>query len=205
VQPAHHVLISGGTPRKEDYGYLSEVYEEVLGNFGRVPIDVMMVPMEGLIDIEKLSQLGLNELSINLEIWDESISRRLMPRKHAQGRDYYLTFIERSVQVFGRNRVRSMLLVGLEPLEATIQGIIALAERGAIPVLSPFRPDPLTPLRNVRPPTAEVLEETYLRAQEVLSKWDLRLGPSCAPCTHNTLTLVDRSRPHVACGNPRVA
>jgi hypothetical protein len=202
IQPAHHILISGGTPRKEDYRFLSEVYQEVLGNFKDVPVDIMMVPMENLLDVEQLRQLGVNELSINLEIWDQRIARQVMPRKHAQGRDYYLESIERSAEILGPNRVRSMLIVGLEPMEATLQGVMALAERGAVPVLSPFRPDPLTPLRNHKPPTAAFLEELYLRAQDVLSKWNLRLGPSCSPCTHNTLTLAERRGPRIAHGDP---
>ncbi len=48
IQPAHHVLISGGTPRPEDYDYQNGVYRAVASAFPGVDVDVMMVPMPGL-------------------------------------------------------------------------------------------------------------------------------------------------------------
>ena len=82
-----------------------------------------------------------------------------------------------------------MLMVGLESIEDTLAGVNAIAERGATPVLSPFRPDPKTPLRDYDPVGADQLEETYLRAREVANGHGVELGPNCIPCGHNTLTL----------------
>jgi hypothetical protein len=48
--------------------------------------------------------------------------------------------------------------------------------------------------------------EMYLRAVDVVTEYDVPLGPSCIPCTHNTLTLpatgsghadMHHGRPHV--------
>ena len=82
-----------------------------------------------------------------------------------------------------------MLMVGLEPMETTLAGVQAIAERGGVPVLSPFRPDPVTPMRDLPPPSAQYLEETYLRASEVVAQAGAYLGPTCLPCMHNTVTL----------------
>ena len=138
LQPAHHVLISGGTPRVEDYNYLRDVYNSVLESFPGLPIDIMMAPMEGLLDLTRLKMLGINELSINIEIWDEGVARRVMPKKYRQGKAYYLEFIAKSVAVLGKGRVRSMLIAGLEPMESTLEAIDAIAELGATPVFEPF-------------------------------------------------------------------
>jgi hypothetical protein len=186
LQPAHHLLISGGTPRPADVGYLRDVYLTVLDGFPDLEVDIMMVPVDGLLDVEELAAHGLNELSINLEVFSESQAARLMRQKHAQGRDHYLDFIESAAAVLGPGRVRSMLMVGLEPMEDTLAGVSAIVERGGAPVLSPFRPDPATPLRDLPPPSAQLLEETFERASDIAGP----LGPSCPPCTHNTLTLV---------------
>lgn len=206
VQPAHHVLISGGTPRAEDFEYVQEVYEAVITGFPEVAVDIMMVPADGLLDLEWLDRIGVNELSVNIEIFDRSISRRIMRRKSDQGLDYYLSFIERASETLGPGRIRSMLMVGIESIEQTLAGVQAIAERGGVPVLSPFRPDPATPMKGAAPPTRALLEETYVRAREIAARFDVPLGPSCIPCTHNTVTLAEagagdahhyHGRPHV--------
>lgn len=189
VQPAHHVLISGGTPRTADYGYLLECYEQTLRSFAGTPVDIMMVPIPEALPLERLDALGLDELSVNIELFGREIARSLMRRKFDQGLEHYLDFLEQAANVLGGDRVRSMLMVGLEPMEDTLAGVRAIAERGCIPVLSPFRPDQSTPLRDTPPPTEAFLVETYLRAREITQELGVRLGPKCVPCSHNTLTL----------------
>lgn len=188
MQPAGHVLISGGTPRVEDYEYLQESYEAVITGFPGLPVDIMMVPFPGLLDVEWLNQIGVNELSINLEIFDVALSRRIMRRKSEMTPQYYLEFIEKAATVLGSGRVRSMLLVGIESQESTLAGVEAIARHGGVPVLSPFRPDPGTPMEKAPPPTAEELADTYLRARDIAVSLGTDLGPSCVPCSHNTLT-----------------
>ena len=81
-----------------------------------------------------------------------------------------------------------MLMVGCEPVEDTLKGVRSIAERGGVPVLSPFRPDPSTPMRDVPPPDAKMMLDVYLRAHEICVGLDVPLGPSCIPCSHNTIT-----------------
>jgi hypothetical protein len=188
VQPARHVLISGGTPRLRDLHYLPEVYEAVMQRFPGLSVDIMMVPLDGLLDYKRLYALGVEQLSINLELFNRAIARHLMRQKYTQGIDYYLTALERAAEVFGGDAVRSMLMVGLEPLDDTLRGVEAIAQRGCTPVLSPFRPDPTTPLATTAPPTAQLLEEAFLRARDIAIQHGVTLGPRCLPCTHNTLT-----------------
>jgi hypothetical protein len=187
VQPAAHVLISGGTPRDRDIDYVREVYEAVITGFPEVAVDIMMVPIDGLLDAAWLDALGVNELSVNIEVYDREIAGGLMRRKAAQGLDHYLEYIEKSSACLGEGRVRSMLMVGLEPLSSTLEAVAEICRRGGTPVLSPFRPDPVTPLRDEAPPSAADLREAYLRARDVVAGLGGVLGPTCAPCTHNTL------------------
>ena len=191
--PARHALISGGTPKKEDFGFLRTVYREIPARFPDLPIDIMMVPVPGLLDLNELRDAGIYGLSINLELFNWEIARRTMRQKYDLGQQHYLDFIERAVSCFGPGRVRSLLLVGLEPIEDTLQGVEVLAERGCDPVLSPFRPDPATPMRKTLPPTAELLAEVYMRALEVVERHSVKLGPRCIACQHNTLTFPDGS------------
>jgi len=193
VQPAHHILISGGTPRPEDFKFLREVYETVTTEFTNMPVDIMMVPIPEVIDVPWLAELGVNELSLNLEIFNDSIAKKIMPRKFRHGREGFLAFLGEAADVLGPGRVRSMLMVGLEPMGDTLDGVRAVLESGCVPVLSPFRPDPATPLSGHQPPSAQFLRETYRRAFELCAAAGSALGPSCRPCSHNTLTLPSSS------------
>lgn len=192
IQPSHHVLVSGGTPRLEHHEYLQDVYLQVLAAFPTVPIDIMMVPVPGLLDLKALAAAGVNELSINLEVFDQSRASALMRHKFRQGVESYLDFIEEASSIIGDGRIRSMLMVGLEPIEHTLAGITAIIDRGGVPVLSPFRPDPATPLRDTPPPSAAELLDVYLRATDLAGSRGVDLGPTCPPCTHNTLTLAQQ-------------
>lgn len=194
VLPAQHVLISGGTPRKRDYGYENEVYERMVAENPDVDVDIMMVPMPGLLNIKRLCEIGIHGLSINLELWNKDIALRTMRSKAKASRELYLDFIERAAEYFDNGRARSLLMVGIEPIEDTLKGVEALAQRGCDPVLSPFRPDPLTPLRDMKPMAADGLLEVWQRSQEIVSRYDgVKLGPRCIPCMHNTLTFADNS------------
>lgn len=200
--PAQHAMISGGTPKPEDYDYENEVYEAVLGAFPGLDVDIMMTPAPGLLDVRRLHQLGAHGLSINLEMFNEERARKIMPLKAKLPREDFLDFIEEAVNVFGPGKIRSLLLVGLEPLEDSLRGVEALAERGCEPALSPFRPDPSTPLRKEKPPSVSFLVEAYERSYELAEKHGLKLGPRCIPCHHNTLTFPDDSDWYY-CSHPR--
>jgi biotin synthase-related radical SAM superfamily protein len=191
IHPAKHILISGGTPRLEDFEYLNDVYRSVLENFEEVSVDIMMTPLPGLLDFQSLFDLGVNALAINLELHDETLAKALMPLKGSIPRQHLFTSLEQAVKIFGQGRVRSLLMVGLEPIEQTLLGVKALAQRGCEPVLSPFRPDPATELSDYPPPTAKLLAEVFERSTEIAARYGVKLGPRCIPCQHNTVTFPD--------------
>lgn len=187
--PARHVLISGGLPRTGDYAWMQEVWAAVPAAFPGVEVDVMMVPAPGLLVPKELRAAGIAGLSINMEMWNSELAATVMPGKAKIGRDRWLDLVEEAVGEYGLGKIRSLLLVGIEPLEDTLLGVEALAARGCDPVLSPFRPDPSTPMRDHAPPSADALIEVWERAESIVRRYPgVRLGPRCVPCMHNTLT-----------------
>lgn len=191
-QPGSHLLISGGTPGPPHITALQRVYESVLETFPDVSVDIMMAPVPDLLDVPRLAALGVNELSINLEIFDEEVSKKVMGHKYRQGRQYYLDFLEDAAQVMGPGRVRSMLMVGIESAESTLAGVRAIVDRGCVPVLSLFKPDAATPMASHRPPSAEEALDIYLRSADLVREAGGILGPTCPPCTHNTLSFAEK-------------
>jgi uncharacterized radical SAM superfamily protein len=191
---AEHILLSGGVPAKRDFGRQIEIYEKVIIDNPDLDVDIMMVPIPELIDLERLKKIGARGLSINMELWNIELSQKIITGKMRLTREQYLNFAERAAELFGRGAVRSTMLVGLEPMEDTLAGVKALAERCVDPILSPFRPCPNTPLANVKPPTAGEIIEVYHRAKDIVSRYDdVKLGPRCIPCGHNTMVVPDNS------------
>lgn len=193
VLPAKHILISGGTPFPQDWSYMDEVYEKITKTFN-IPVDIMMVPRPDIKYIDKLYSWGVHELSINLEIFNESIAKKMIVGKNAVGRGHYIKFLKRAVKVFGKNNVRSLLLVGLEPIKDTLKGVKLLAKIGVSPILSPFRPSLNTPLKNSAPPSSETLKTVWEESFKITKKYGVKLGTKCIPCHHNTLSFPDGSK-----------
>lgn len=195
--PARHALISGGTPRRgADEAWMDDVFA-YLAESSPMPVDVMMSPRRDLTHPEWLQSVGINTLSINLEVSDPNRAKQLAPAKSVLGRDHYLAYIERAVEAFGVGRVQSLLVVGssIEPEESTLQGVQDLVDRGCIPVISPFRADPATPMRNLPSATFDEVMSVFLATVEICDRTDTGVwpGPRCIPCHHNTVTVADES------------
>lgn len=195
ILPAKHILISGGTPALADNDYLDMSYKEITRKFSPqgVPVDIMLAPRKDLKYIDLLYSWGVNDLSINLEVWNDKIAKEIIPQRCTVNKDGRIKFIERGVKVFGKTRIRSALLIGLEPIQDTLEGVEKLASIGCVPMLSPFRPSPDTPLAKISQPTVEQMVEVYQKSSEICKKYDVKLGPRCIPCMHNTLTFPDGS------------
>jgi hypothetical protein len=190
VLPARHILISGGTPRKSDYVYELEVYQRVCESFKDFDVDIMMSPRPGLLDnLEEIHDFGVNAIYMNLELFNDELAKQIIPHKADISKKYYLELLAQAAPIFGKGNVRSLLLVGLEPMEDTLNGVQALAEIGCDPILSPFRPSPKTPLSYISPSTTEQLAEVWIKSKEIVSDYSgVEMGPRCSPCHHNTLT-----------------
>ncbi|MBU1246138.1 MAG: radical SAM protein [Nanoarchaeota archaeon] len=192
ILPAKHILISGGNPLPKDEKYIDRVYKKIIKSFDE-PVDIMMVARKDINYVDELYSWGVNELSVNLELFNQEIAGKLIIGKNKISQQGYFNFLKRAVEVFGKNNVRSILLIGLEPIEDTLKGVEALSKIGVSPVLSPFQPSPKTPLSQVPPPNKNQLIEAYEKSLEIVKKWGVKLGPKCIPCHHNTLTFPDGS------------
>lgn len=84
----------------------------------------------------------------------------------------------------GTNRVRSCIIVGLEPIEDTIKGIELLCQIGCMPVLSPYIP---INGMDIKKPSVETMLKVREIAEEISNQYQVPLGPLCKPCTHNSI------------------
>lgn len=187
-----HILISGGSPKLEDLEYLTQVYEYFCKNYPNYDIDVMMTPRgfnsytdtsQYLNYIKYLKSIGINGLSINLELYNSKICSKYCPEKFKIGRKNYFKFLKLASKVFGKEHVRSGLIVGLESMEHTLTAVKKICKCGCMPMLSPY-----IPFNNIGDyPSADFLIETLEKTQKLLTKYNIPLAPLCEKCKHNTL------------------
>lgn len=191
VAPARHILLGGGTPDGSDAGAvrIAQAARAIKARWPQ-PIYAMIAPPAEDHFIDLLKESGVDELGMNLELYDQAIARELMPGKQQLiGLQRYVKALEHAVTVFGPINARSIMIVGLEPPESTLRGVELLASLGVMPILSPFRPMVGTELEYHPRPSVELLWEVCLAATEIAAGFGLPLGPVCIPCQENTLNV----------------
>ena len=188
-----HILISSGSVKIEDLEKITKMYEYFGKKYAsKYDIDIMMTPrgFTSYINstqyedyIKLLKSFGIYGLSINMELNSEENLKKYCPEKAQIGQKNYLDFLEKAVKIFGKDRIRSMLIVGLEPIEETLNGDEKLAKNGCIPVLSPLFPYGEANI----PPDAKLFISVKEKSEEICKKYGMKIGPLCKPCTHNVL------------------
>lgn len=119
--------------------------------------------------IDELYDAGLDIFVCNLEVADEMRFAGVCAGKHAHGGQARIWDALRHARaVFRPGAVVSHLIVGLEPLTSTIDGMKQLIEAGVVPLLIPFRPLPATPLSEQALPTLDDVEEALLKQSEMV-------------------------------------
>jgi hypothetical protein len=196
--PPRHLLISGGSPARPPEHQLHfeesclRIIDHVRDTLGeKFEVDIMMsASTDGPVFVDRLIDAGASGLSLNIEAYSEDASVRHLPLKHRFARPHLEAMIRRAVERlgYGTGRVRSLIIPGIEPPEATLEGVEWLASLGCSPVLSPFRPSRGTVLAAAPPLSPAVLRSVLAGSRTIAQSHDVPLGPRCVPCQHNTLT-----------------
>jgi len=120
--------------------------------------------------IDELYAAGLDIFVCNLEVNDAVRFAEICPGKQQQGGQQAVwKALEHACAVFRLGSVVSHLIVGLEPLASTIEGMQKLVASGVVPLLTPFRPLPGTPLADRKQPSLDDVEQALLHQYELLS------------------------------------
>jgi biotin synthase-related radical SAM superfamily protein len=168
------------TSIEEEESYVLQVIEHLA--FFNLPIGVSIYPTEKTPD--RLKALGVAEVKFNIEAATPAIFSKMCP-----GLDYSLLWdvLDRSVELFGRNRVFSNVIIGLGETDGELDACIRkLTSRGVIPVLRPL--NPVAEMAGIPRPSAERLEKIFslheraLAAAHLDPKLALTMCTNCAGC-----------------------
>jgi biotin synthase-related radical SAM superfamily protein len=161
---------------EEEEAYVIEVIKH-LGFFG-LPIGVSIYPTDKTPD--RLKELGVVEVKFNIEAATPELFVKMCP-----GLDYdrIWTTLDRSVELFGKGRVFSNVIVGLgetdEQLDTCIQ---KLTSHGIIPVLRPL--NPVADFAGTPRPSAERLKKVFAMHRLALEREDLDTNQALTMCTN---------------------
>lgn len=183
-----HILLTGGCGFAEMWDETFQFIKEV-GKCTNRPIYYMTTPVS-YNKMKLLREAGVAELGMNMELWDRSLAKEIMPGKGTYFREDYLNAFHKAVSLFGENgEVRSLLIVGLESVENTLEAVETLARNKVMPILSPFRALKGTPMQDWKEPNTDYLFDVWHKCQTICEQHKMTLGPLCKACQNNTITV----------------
>jgi biotin synthase-related radical SAM superfamily protein len=163
---------------EEEESYVLEVVKHL--SVYDLPIGVSIYPTDQTPD--RLRALGVAEVKFNLEAATPGLFAMMCP-----GLDYDLLWqvLDRSVQLFGKNRVFSNVIVGLGETDAELETCIQnLTSLGVIPVLRPL--NPVAVLAGIPRPSAERLKTIFILHERSLAAAGLDPRLAVTMCTNCT-------------------
>jgi len=140
--PVHMVHLSVGHLGTPDGGVrLLEPYVAAIKKHFDIVVAVDALPPEDDGWIDRTYAMGADAVGYNLEIWDPARFEVICPGPaRVIGRRRFLDALAYAATVFPSGGVTCHLMVGLEPLASTREGMDALAGMGVVPVLPVYRP-----------------------------------------------------------------
>ncbi len=125
------VAITSGIPDSptETNHRIVEVIKALREHYPDVPIGVETI-FEDMEEIQAIKNAGADEIKINMEIWPEKLFKQMCPLRN---RKNIFNALEKAVDVFGRGKVTSNIIIGFGEGDAEVEeGVRALAERDVV-------------------------------------------------------------------------
>jgi biotin synthase-related radical SAM superfamily protein len=172
-------LTSGVLSSVEDEeAYVLEVVQRLVP-FG-LPIGVSIYPTD--LSPDRLHALGVVEVKFNIEAATPRIFGAMCPDLDY---DFIWGVLERSVQIFGRGRVFSNVIIGLGETDAEMEQCIRrLTARGIVPVLRPL--NPVAGASHLPRPSADRLLGIFAMHERTLAGEGLDTRQALTMCTNCT-------------------
>ncbi|AEF83693.1 radical SAM domain protein [Treponema primitia ZAS-2] len=170
-----HITLTGGfVPERRELEYYLDVGEALRAELGVADFygTACIGAPADLSVIDKYKETGFRTISFNTEVWGKQYFEIVNPGKVEMcgGYDNFIKAIEHAVDVFGKGRVRSNFVVGLQPKNVLFEGLEYLTSIGVVTVASSFHPCIGSHLEGHRSPSVDWHWDVQLRHAELLSK-----------------------------------
>jgi radical SAM protein (TIGR04043 family) len=173
------VTLTTGSINRRDRGalYISRCASAIKEASG-LPVQVQFEPPDELAVLDQVHAAGVDAVGIHIETFDPEVLALVAAGKAACGIDGYFRTWERAVEVFGRGRVTTYVILGMgERRELILDGCRRAIEMGVYPFVVPLRPVPGTLMADV---AAVYREVSAMLAEHGLDHVEAAAG--CARC-----------------------
>jgi hypothetical protein len=166
------LTVSGGfIPERREVDYYIDVAEAIADALDQSEFNgtaCVGAPNDFTV-FEKYKEAGFQTIATNLEVWNEKLFEYICPGKSqiCGGRENWLNALKEEVNVFGKHKVRSTFVSGLETKESLLQGIGYLADLGVIAVPSQWYVNVGSALAGHRTPEADWHFEVQERTADI--------------------------------------
>ena len=141
--PEYEIALSGGTCGTDDKSakYFSDICKLLTTNRkNKLNISVELVPPDKDEYIELLYESGATAIIMNIEIANEKQRAEICPGKATIPLKRYFDAMKKAVAVFGRGKVSSVLIAGIQPEEYIVELCRKIIPMGVVPTIIPFKP-----------------------------------------------------------------
>ena len=178
------VTLTTGSINRRDRGalYISRCAAAIKEASG-MPIQVQFEPPDDLRVLEAVRDAGVDAVGIHIETFDPDVLARVAPGKAQCGIDGYFRTWERAVEVFGRGRVSTYVILGMgERREQIEDGCRRAIEMGVYPFVVPLRPVAGSIMASAKPPHPDYVAEVYRSVSAMLQEHGLDHDGAAAGC-----------------------
>ena len=178
------VTLTTGSLNRRDRGaiYISRCAYAIKEASG-LPIQVQFEPPDDLAVLQHVHDAGVDAVGIHIETFDPEVLARVAPGKAQCGVDGYFRCWERAVEVFGRGRVSTYVILGMgERRDVTLAGCERAIRLGVYPFVVPLRPVPGTLMEGVAPPDPDYVAHVYRAVSALLADHGLDHVEAVAGC-----------------------
>jgi radical SAM protein (TIGR04043 family) len=179
--------LTTGSLNRRDRGalYISRCAEAIKEACG-LPVQVQFEPPDDLRVLEEVRRAGVDAVGIHVETFDPEVLERVAAGKARCGIEGYFRCWARAVEVFGRGRVTTYVILGMgERPELIEEGCRRAIAMGVYPFVVPIRPVPGTLLEDVPTPDPDYVAAMYRTVSAMLDDSGLNhleAGAGCARC-----------------------
>jgi len=173
---ARHLTITGGfVAERREVEYYLDVADAIKEHTGLEDFNgtACVGAPHDLSIIDKYKEAGYRTIATNIEVWDKNIFKAICPGKEQQcgGWEHWVKALEYEVEVFGRGKVRSNIVAGIEPKDSTLEGIEYLASKGVVCFATSWNPNPGSAFEGHRSPEPAWHFDLYKKIAAIYRKY----------------------------------
>jgi len=138
----------------------------------KIKIHLLAHPPNDFLMINEFKNAGVTSIAFNLEVYDRKSFTKICPGKDQYyGYDKWWEALEYAKNVFGEYQVYCGLVWGVEPIEASMEGMEAILERGIGLATNVFHADPGSVMARHPHPSEDFIGRLAQREAELYRKY----------------------------------